>query len=524
MGHSLKKMRLAMGMLLCIAFALMIPFFASFAEPDPESVITEDVPAEADPEEPDSEEPEPAEPEPEKDDPEVLNGLIVSEDGKIQYYQDGELVPSYTGFAAGTIGEEEAWWYLEKGAVQYKKTDIVLGVANSDPKEKGEEGWWYIENGKISTIETVAQNVNGWWYVKDGKVDFDYTGVKNNANGWWAIRNGKVDFNYNGFLKNEYGWWYLEKGKVTFKKNDILMGVAAADAESESEEGWWYLQKSKVTAVETVAQNQYGWWYVNNGKVDFSYTGIRENQYGWWRIVKGKVDFNCNSVEQNEHGWWYIRNGKVNFGYTGLAKNTYGWWYIKGGMVDFSYNGLAYYDGNWYYMKEGKLDWSYSGKGSIPGYNKEFDVVKGMVSGGKVPPTAELANKAEKILNSVGWNLWAAFNYSVMPWTVYDVNGNYGVAHYANYGFANHHGNCYVMAGTFVTLARELGYEAYQISGYVPSRYGGLTPHSWAEVKIGNTFYVFDPDFAEETGRNGFQIYYGTSGTWMYTQYYRMKN
>ena len=52
--------------------------------------------------------------------------------------------------------------------------------------------------------------------------------------------------------------------------------------------------------------------------------------------------------------------------------------------------------------------------------------------------------------------LRAAFNYSKMPWTVYDVDGGYGVAHYAEYGFNNHHGNCYVMAGTFVTLARNL--------------------------------------------------------------------
>ena len=442
-----------------------------------------------------------------------INGWWAVRSGKVDF--------EYKGF----LPNENGWWYLEKGQVSFKVNDILQGTANLYPEDEGEEGWWYVRNSQVTGTETVAKNVNGWWYVHDGKVDFDYTGVKHNENGWWAIIDGKVDFYYNGFLSNENGWWYLEKGTVTFKKNDILKGVANTDPEAEGEEAWWYIKNSKVTDIETVAKNAYGWWYVRDGKVDFEYTGIQQNENGWWRIVDGKVDFNCNSVEENEHGWWYLKNGKVDFSYNGLAKNSYGWWYIKNGGVDFSYQGLAYYDGSWFYMEDGKLNWGYSGKASIPGYNREFDVIDGCVPGGKVPPTAALANKAESVLDSIGWNLRAAFNYSVMPWTVYDVNGSYGVAHYATYGFNNHHGNCYVMAGTFVTLARELGYEAYQMSGSVPSIYGGLTPHSWAEVKMEDgKWYVFDPDFAGEAGGNGYQFSYGTRGTWRYTGYSRMHN
>jgi len=39
---------------------------------------------------------------------------------------------------------------------------------------------------------------------------------------------------------------------------------------------------------------------------------------------------------------------------------------------------------------------------------------------------------------------------------------------------------------------------------------------------MNGTTYVYDPDFTHEHGRNGFQITYGTSGTWRYMDWYRM--
>ena len=78
------------------------------------------------------------------------------------------------------------------------------------------------------------------------------------------------------------------------------------------------------------------------------------------------------------------------------------------------------------------------------------------------------------------------------------------------------------MAATFCHMARLLGYDAHQIAGYVPRKGGGVPPHSWCELTIGKTKYVFDPNFTNETGRNGYQITYGTSGTWMYSNYHRM--
>ena len=91
----------------------------------------------------------------------------------------------------------------------------------------------------------------------------------------------------------------------------------------------------------------------------------------------------------------------------------------------------------------------------------------------------------------------------------------------ALYCFKNGGGKCYAKAATFCYMAKVLGYDAHQIAGYVPLTSGGLGVHSWVGININGTIYVYDPAF-HQTGKNGYQFHYGTSGTWRYTAYYRM--
>ena len=143
--------------------------------------------------------------------------------------------------------------------------------------------------------------------------------------------------------------------------------------------------------------------------------------------------------------------------------------------------------------------------------------------------TASAIKKAYSKLNQVGWDLRKAFNWSAGM--EYYRMQNYGIGPekddihsvwYANYGFDNKRGNCYVMASTFCYMARLLGYETYYVEGQVPLASGGMGPHGWCEIVIDGFTYVFDPDFTNNTGRNGFQIYYGMSGTWRYSNYKRV--
>ena len=140
---------------------------------------------------------------------------------------------------------------------------------------------------------------------------------------------------------------------------------------------------------------------------------------------------------------------------------------------------------------------------------------------------AAFDDKAAHVLDQVGWDLRSAFNWSA-GLTYFGHNSEMpsdespGIDWFADYGFDHHKGNCYVMACTFYRMAKLLGYECYVISGYVPARRGGMTPHSWTEIVEDGKTYVYDPNFTNETGGNGFKINYGQSGTWRYADYHRM--
>lgn len=55
-------------------------------------------------------------------------------------------------------------------------------------------------------------------------------------------------------------------------------------------------------------------------------------------------------------------------------------------------------------------------------------------------------------------------------------------------------GNCFRYAAAFAYLLHELGYETKVITGMIVARRGGMTPHGWTEVKIGDEWYVFDTE------------------------------
>ena len=255
-----------------------------------------------------------------------------SETGFLEYYADGEIDTSYTGFAS----YDSDTWYVEEGIVDYGYTGMA----------KNEEGWWYFTDSCLDTGYTgMAKNEYGWWYITDGCLDTSYTGMAKNAYGWWYMTNGCLDTSYTGMAKNEYGWWYITNGKLD-------------------------------TSYTGLAKNAYGWWYMTNGCLDTSYTGMAKNAYGWWYVTDGKLDLTYTGLAKNEYGWWYMTNGKLDTGYTGMAKNEYGWWYVTGGCLDLTYTGLAENDYGIWYMVNGRLTY-YTGTVVIDGV--EYTVTNGKV-------------------------------------------------------------------------------------------------------------------------------------------------
>ena len=126
--------------------------------------------------------------------------------------------------------------------------------------------------------------------------------------------------------------------------------------------------------------------------------------------------------------------------------------------------------------------------------------------------------KAINVLNQIGWDLKAAFNWSVALkyYSGVSKSPDPGINYFGDFGFDNRKGNCYVLAATFYEMAYTMGYNVRQIYGTVPLRAGGQGPHSWVEIDMDGGTYVFDPYMTNETKVNGFKFTYGTPGTWIY--------
>ena len=67
-------------------------------------------------------------------------------------------------------------------------------------------------------------------------------------------------------------------------------------------------------------------------------------------------------------------------------------------------------------------------------------------------------------------------------------------------------GNCFRYAAAYASLVKGLGYDARVATGFIGNRKGGLSPHGWTEVRIGDAWYIFDTEMHD--AKNGKKNYY----------------
>ncbi|MBQ6734295.1 MAG: transglutaminase domain-containing protein [Lachnospiraceae bacterium] len=131
--------------------------------------------------------------------------------------------------------------------------------------------------------------------------------------------------------------------------------------------------------------------------------------------------------------------------------------------------------------------------------------------------------QAQEKLDEVGWDLRKAFDWCLT--IVHNreiVTPDLGTRAMAEIGFNTGNGSCYVMSACFYEMAKELGYDAHQVSGYVPRNDGSKAPHSWVEIDIDGVTYAYDISTMRNYHLNTYQFTYGSPGTWRYDDYYRM--
>lgn len=56
-----------------------------------------------------------------------------------------------------------------------------------------------------------------------------------------------------------------------------------------------------------------------------------------------------------------------------------------------------------------------------------------------------------------------------------------------------HKGVCDHYSAAFMVMTRAIGLESYFVTGMVSKKGGGYTGHAWVNIKIGDVYYVFDP-------------------------------
>lgn len=371
---------------------------------------------------------------------------------------------SYTVKAEEIISQDEAC--ISETADSLEKDDIDNSNSQMKPEEDIIETGWVSENGTKYFQDEKGERCTGWllqdegWYYLDAEKD----GAMFNA-GWKYINSSCYYFDTNGVMKT--GWLYYG-------------------------EHWYYLSSyGDMSVDEWDCINSKWYHFYNSGEMETGWTYYKNN----WYYLSPYGDMSVNEWDYINSNWYYFdKNGIMQTG-----------WFL--------------YNGNWYYLypannNAGKSIGAMAQNTTIDGY---------FISQDGIWINDEAYQGAYSVLNQVGWNLWSAYNWSAnLPYVNYSNDPSPGSRDFAIHGFQTKTGDCYVMAATFYYMAKALGYDAHQIAGYVPLRGGGQGVHSWVEIDMDGSTYVFDPDFTHETKRNGYQITYGMSGTWRYSNYYRM--
>lgn len=288
--------------------------------------------------------------------------------------------------------------------------------------------------------------------------------------------------------------WHLIDGKKYY-----------ADANGKITTGWvkyensWYYLQTEKECPETPGAMMTGWFKQNNNWYYLNPARDGKMVASEWMLIDGR--------------WYHFYGGGGME--TGWTKQNGNWYHLNAnGAME---TGWIIMNDDWYYLYPA---------GNSSGAPEGAMAVNTVINGYVVAPDGvynEAYQGAYNVLNQVGWNLWAAYNWSAnLPYVNYSNDPSPGSKNFAIHGFKTKTGDCYVMAGTFYYMAKLLGYDAHQIAGYVPLRSGNMGVHSWVEIDMNGSTYVFDPDFTHESGRNGYQISYGMSGTWRYSNYYRM--
>ena len=482
----------------------------------------------------------------------VVNGQFASHDYDEGQYYCHAYIADRTGAMIFSCGAEMTF-KDESGNVP----ELV---------DLGEEGSMETDYRVVIPAKLVPANAvsleTAVWSQKNGQDDLIwYDGTK--AGTKW-----NTDFSIPAHADDpDEGTWYAHTyartntGAMVFVKSftfEIHGIIDGGYSCTTDEDGGIQVTISDIVSPSGTARVRAAIWSTENGQDDIKWLDFSQNDEGIWTLNDNISDHGYYVGEYNVHVYALSGNGIYGFydgskvttaiqpnswALDGTAETTVRnlWLYnrtasevhfVVYSLEDGEESAVTYYGTDngrhFYYTKISMIKHKTPGEYRLLAYADGEQVLDTSFAW-TAPAYTEAMQMAESVLNSIGWDLRAAYNWSAaMTYRkapCYNDEVPEGLVHseyFAEYGFRNKSGNCYCMASTFLYMARLLGYEGYLIEGYVLSG-GTQYKHAWTEIVIDGTTYVFDPNFTNETGRNGYQIMYRQSGTWKYNDYVRVE-
>ena len=386
-------------------------------------------------------------------------------------------------------------------------------VSGRESEDSDRVLWVLYKDGQIQQIWSWEQT--GTWLQYDVE-DTQLTEPAVPADGWYEIGSRKFLLKkgvpQTGWQANENGtgWYYCtdEAG------SDGMGRGAAADPATMTGirqiNGSTYYLNADGTFRKNTTVDQDGTRYVlgTDGKVTKSYKPVTEQ----WM--------------QNGNGWWYQHEDGT------YPKNC--WERIGGRLYSFDASGYMR-SGGWYYltgsgaMATGWLqlgdDWYYLGSDGAMYANRWYGNYY-LTADGTWDPDREgdqLDTLLQQVIDQVTTQamsqegkLRACYDYVVNTFS-YERKYNFSNAagwqrQYALEMLTKGRGNCYNFAATFGCLAEKLGYSNVRtIAGMTGKAGGGWTPHSWVEIDMNGTTYIFDPEMEHANGYDLWKKTYATS-------------
>ncbi|MBQ1311911.1 MAG: hypothetical protein IIY55_08680, partial [Blautia sp.] len=327
----------------------------------------------------------------------------------------------------------------------------------------------------------------------------------------------------------------------------MLMLLGTVTVSAAGKEGWVKVgSEYKWRQADGTILRQAGWNVINGRKYYLKSNGTV--QTGWLTLDTGKYFLNTSSepgLRGRPKTGKQVINGKTYFFssvFRTLGKMAYG--LVKSG------NYYNYYDKNaggamvtskWVTVKGKKYYFNRYGS-SLKGMHRlnrklyyfytdghivqdRYGVqLKGNYyrcdKNGVLTQVSELEGLAGLQVEKTGRTLRGAFDWS-SNLQYYAILPGVGAGEkaedvYAQFGFENGMGDCYVSAATFYWMAKVLGEKNLEfVMGHVAGTGGQKLDHAWVEQKEGDLYWFYDP-YNANRGRVSWHFLYGTKNSSVY--------